>query len=92
MPATIEQKDTDTTNLLGKPYHVILYNDSCHSQDEVAMQIIKATGCRLEEAMEIMLDAHNMGMAIAFKGSQERCEQVSSVLQQIKLKTAVEPG
>jgi ATP-dependent Clp protease adapter protein ClpS len=82
--------DTDTTTLLGKPYNVILYNDSTHSMQEVSRQIIKAIHCGVERAMNIMLEAHSTGRAIVFTGNRERCELVESILSEIQLRTTIE--
>jgi ATP-dependent Clp protease adaptor protein ClpS len=82
--------DTDTTNLLGKPYNVVLHNDETHSCEEVIIQLIKATRCSSSDAYRIMMEAHNTGRAIAFSGGLERCELVASVLEEIKLGTSIE--
>jgi ATP-dependent Clp protease adaptor protein ClpS len=81
---------TDTGNILGKPYNVVLHNDEVHSQDEVIAQLIKATRCSGSDAYRIMMEAHNTGRAIAFSGGLERCELVASVLEEIKLGTSIE--
>ena len=89
---TITQNDTDTRidNLLGNPHKTILFNDGHHSTLEVTEQIVKAIHCTASKAAEIMMTAHNTGSAIVFAGSLERCEHVSSVLEQIGLATSVE--
>jgi ATP-dependent Clp protease adaptor protein ClpS len=69
----------------GGPWIVILYNDDYHSPDEVIMQVQKATGCSLEKAVAIMLEAHTTGRAIAYTGTEEECERVAGVLRQIRL-------
>jgi ATP-dependent Clp protease adapter protein ClpS len=89
---TIEvvKNDTDTTNLLGKPYNVVLFNDENHDMREVVAQLMKATRCSSSDAYRIMMEAHNTGRAIAFSGGLERCELVASVLEEIKLGTSIE--
>jgi ATP-dependent Clp protease adaptor protein ClpS len=89
---TIEvvKNDTDTTNLLGKPYNVVLFNDENHDMMEVTAQLMKATRCSSSDAYRIMMEAHNTGRAIAFSGGLERCELVASVLEEIKLGTSIE--
>lgn len=67
------------------PWVVILYNDDYHGFDEVILQVQKATGCSLEEAVWITQEAHNTGRAVAYRGTQEECERVAGVLRQIRL-------
>ena len=83
-------EDVDVTSILGSPYNVILFNDSVHSCDEVQAQIVKATGCSMEQAFKIMTEAHTNGRAIAFSGGKERCELAESILAEIKLMTKIE--
>lgn len=90
MSDTLTIKQTGTTNILGSPYNVVLFNDDNHSMDEVVAQIMKATACNAGQAATIMLEAHNTGRAIAFSGSLERCELVESILTEIKLGTKIE--
>lgn len=81
--------ETDIGSLFGTPYNCILFNDENHSQDEVSAQIQKAINCDPRRAWDIMITAHNTGSAIVFTGSKERCELVSSILEQIGLATNV---
>ena len=83
---------TDTSNILGNPHKVILFNDDDHNMFEVALQIRLAIKCDAERAMQIMLEAHTVGRAIVFTGSLERCELVESILSQIQLGTKIEPA
>lgn len=71
-------------------HRVILYNDEYHSVDEVVLQIQKATGCELHEAVEIMLEAHTKGRAVCFRGEREECQRVARVLREIKLQVEVD--
>src|SRR5687767_10804568 len=79
----IERRE-ETVDLDG-PWVVILYNCDCHSFDDVILQLQKATGCSLEKALNIALEAHTRGRAIAYTGEAEKCEQVASILRSIKL-------
>lgn len=90
--STATEKDTDTTNLLGKPFNTILFNDDHHDMMEVSAQIIKAIHCSAERAVMIMLEAHTQGRAIVFTGSRERCELVEDILAEIRLGTKIEPA
>lgn len=71
-------------------YRVILYNDDDHSVDEVTLQIMKATGCDVEKALEIMWEAHTQGRAVCFRGEREKCHRVARVLREIRLQVEVD--
>lgn len=88
---TNEQYEVSTDISLGKPYNVILHNDSVHGMEEVAAQIIKAIKCTTDKAMAIMLQAHYSGRAIVITTHQEHAEQVASVLEEIRLGVKIEP-
>jgi len=92
MNLTQDETGTQIDNLLGNPHKCILFNDETHSTIEVSAQIIKAIHCSASRATEIMMAAHNTGSAIVITASLERCELVASVLEQIRLATAVEPA
>lgn len=77
---------------LGKPHKVILFNDEHHEVNEVALQIMKAAGYDRQTAYQIMLEAHTKGRAVVWTGHKERCEHISSVLEEIRLGTKVEPA
>lgn len=85
-------QDIEISNILGKPYKVILFNDDTHSMEEVARQIIKAIHCTVEQAINIMMEAHSTGEAVVFTGSKERCELVAEILGEIKLTTDIIPA
>lgn len=82
-------KDYSSTFVI-EPWNVILLNDDWHTFDEVIAQLIKATGCSPQKALEIALEAHNNGEAICFTGHRERCEHVASVLEEIDLGVRIE--
>jgi ATP-dependent Clp protease adapter protein ClpS len=85
----IDIKET-TGTIFGAPASVVLHNDNNHGMDEVAAQIIKATQCTADQAMAIMMEAHNKGRAVAYRGHRERCEHIACVLEQIQLKVDIE--
>jgi len=74
----------------GSGYRVILYNDDWHGQDEVVLQIQKATGCDLEKAVLIMLEAHYKGRAVCYHGGRAECQRVANVLRQIRLQCEID--
>ena len=90
MSETITLDETHIDIVTGKPHNVILFNDEHHSMEEVAAQIVLAIKCTTQRAIQIMNEAHKKGRAIVFSGSLERCELVSSILEEIRLGTKIE--
>ncbi len=90
MSTTLLEPKLDEKTETQRPWQVILFNDEEHSMDEVILQLQKATGCSLENAVQIMLTAHHEGQAVAFGGPFERCEVVAAKLQEIKLRVSIE--
>lgn len=84
LPATAIQ------NFLGRPHNCVLFNDESHTMEEVVVQIIRAISCDAQRAVAIMLEAHKSGRAIVITTHKERCEQVSMILEQIRLETKIE--
>lgn len=81
----------DDQEIVERNWNVILFNDDFHSFDEVIFQLQKATGCSLELAEHVANIAHTEGEAVAYVASKEKCEQVASILQQIKLLVEIRP-
>ncbi len=75
---------------LDLPWNVILYNDDVHSFEEVILQVRKATGVSIEQAVEITLEAHHKGRAICFSGSIEKCTKVANILKEIRLHVEID--
>ena len=67
------------------PWVVILYNCSCHTFDDVIRQLQLATGCGLEQAETIAMEAHTRGRAIAYTGEPPEVERVAAILRAIRL-------
>lgn len=90
----IEMPDTEVLIAeevsIGLPAKVILYNDDIHTFDEVIIQLIKATGCTSAEAASLADEVNSRGLACVFEGEFDHCLQVSSILEEIALHTAVE--
>jgi ATP-dependent Clp protease adaptor protein ClpS len=73
-------------------YRVVLFNDEEHSFDEVIEQIIKAVRCSRQQAEKHTWEVHTRGRSIVFAGSMLLCLRVSSVLEEIALKTEIQTG
>ena len=91
---TVENVDAvnvdEPTSEAARAYRVILYNDDWHSQDEVVLQLQKATGCDLDSAIRIMIQAHRTGRAICYRGTRDDCQRVAGILRQIRLQVEVD--
>ena len=85
-----EDVEDDAEERHDEPWKVILYNDDIHSFDEVILQLIKATGCSMAEAVRITFKAHLKGKALAFTGTFDECFRVNGVLREIQLVTEIE--
>ena len=74
-PGILDQLD----ERVDSPWITILYNDDWHPIDQVVFQVQKATGCTLEQAEWITMEAHVTGRAVAYTGTLEECERVAAV-------------
>lgn len=72
------------------PARVILFNDDLHTFDEVIFQLMKATGCSLQDAEGLAMQVDTTGQAYVFEGEISRCLNVSSILESIELHTEIE--
>src|SRR5438067_12983249 len=81
--------DTETDVLQDIAGRVILFNDNLHTFDEVGLQIAKATGCTWDEGEAQAWRVHAHGRAPIFEGDVLDCVRVSSVLEEIALRTQV---
>ncbi|MGD8307192.1 MAG: ATP-dependent Clp protease adaptor ClpS [Ignavibacteria bacterium] len=81
----LEEEDVS----IGLESRVILYNDDWHSFDEVILQIMKAIQCTFEQARNKAFEAHVRGNSIIFNGKFNDCLKVSSVLEEIALRTQI---
>ncbi len=69
---------------------VILFNDEWHTFDEVVEQLMKATTCSLDRAESLTLEVHHRGKAMVYEGEMGDCIRVSSILEEIALRTRIE--
>lgn len=89
IPVTKLAEQNSGTDLLDA-YRVVLFNDEEHSFDEVIEQIIKAVGCNRQKAEKHTWEVHTKGRSIVFSGSMLLCLRVSSILEEIALKTEIQ--
>ena len=82
----IEIDESTTTTFLSS---VIVYNDDWHTFDEVIVQLIKATNCTFEKARSQAFEIHIKGSCVVYKGRMNTCLKVSSILEEIALRTQI---
>jgi ATP-dependent Clp protease adaptor protein ClpS len=61
-------------------YHVIVLNDDYHSIEFVVSVLRKVFGFALERAVELTMEAHHTGRAIAWTGPREYAEVMGEKL------------
>jgi len=82
--------ERDARTRRARPRIVVLYNDDVHAFEEVVLQVQKATGKALPEAVRITLVAHTRGKSVAFSGTLAECQRVAAVLRGIRLQVEVD--
>ncbi len=85
-----ESRVMDTGTSVLDAYRVILFNDDVHTFDEVIMQIIKAVECSRAKAEKHTWEVHTRGRSIVYTGQLPRCLKVSSILEEIDLRTEIQ--
>jgi ATP-dependent Clp protease adapter protein ClpS len=81
-----EITDSDNTKYGSK---VILFDDNYHTFNQVIKQLQKAIGCSEEEGFIHALAVHTTGKSEVYKGDMKNCLRVSTILQEIYLKTRI---
>ncbi|ASQ91528.1 Clp protease ClpS [Prosthecochloris sp. GSB1] len=71
-------------------YRVILFNDDVHTFDEVIFQIIKAIQCSRTKAEKHTWEVHTRGRSLIYAGTLSACLKVSSILEEIDLRTEIQ--
>ncbi|TLU87338.1 MAG: ATP-dependent Clp protease adaptor ClpS [Chlorobium sp.] len=91
VPGVVTRKNEQVsgTELLDA-YRVVLFNDEEHSFDEVINQLIKAIRCSRQKAEKHTWEVHTRGRSIVYAGSMSLCLKVSSILEEIALKTEIQ--
>ena len=73
------------------PYSVILHNDDVHSMDFVVAALLKSVeSLGKEEAITIMLEAHNTGRAVVITCPLEHAELYRDRLRSFNLGVTIE--
>ena len=73
------------------PYAVILHNDDHHAMDYVVAALVKSVpGLSVEEAVSIMLEAHNTGRAVVITCPLEQAELYRDRISSFGLGASIE--
>lgn len=67
MPSEQLLPELEVETTVGTPAKCILYNDDWHTFDEVIVQLVKATGCSIEEAESLTWEVHTRGKAAVYE-------------------------
>jgi ATP-dependent Clp protease adaptor protein ClpS len=78
---TKAKSDAKTRTRRVPPYNVILENDDDHSMEFVVEVLVKALGCNLERAFQLMHQAHTSGRAVVWTGTKEVAELKADQIQ-----------
>ena len=89
-PVVIPKNDTETQ--LIPNYHVMLHNDDKNDMYTVTRALVETFKYEMDKAMDIMLTAHNEGVAIAKTESKEHAELHMEQLQAYGLTVTIEPA
>lgn len=82
-----ESIDDGTGNGLGTK--VVVFNDNYHTFDEVVKVLQKAIGCSEQVGFYHAHTIHTKGKSDVYKGEMLDCIRVSSIIQEINLKTQI---
>ena len=57
-------------------FHVLLHNDDYNTTVHVVAVLVRVLGCPIEQAIQMMAEAHYTGQAIIFTGSLGQAELI----------------
>lgn len=93
-PESPTRTDLDTEKLekLLPPYKVVLHNDDVNSMDHVVRSLRKAVpSLSQDEAVHIMMEAHEHGQATVIECRKEQAEHYRGRLESFGLTATIEP-
>ncbi|MHC4953425.1 MAG: ATP-dependent Clp protease adapter ClpS [Planctomycetota bacterium] len=73
-PGTDQQSDTITETRLAPPWQLIVHNDPVTLMSYVTMVFQRLFGYPFPEAYRLMMEVHNEGRSIVWKGAREQAE------------------
>jgi len=86
----IHKSEQNSGTELLDAYRVVLFNDEVHTFDQVITQLMKAIRCSRHKAEKHTWEVHTRGRSIVFAGDMLICLRISSILEEIALKTEIQ--
>ncbi|KAM3092280.1 ATP-dependent Clp protease adapter ClpS [Phormidesmis sp. 146-35] len=87
---TIEKRST--SRKLAPRYRVLLHNDDHNPMEHVVQVLMKTVPSLTQpQAVSIMMEAHNSGLALVITCAQEHAEFYSETLKANNLSSTIEP-
>lgn len=87
---TIEKRST--TRKIAPRYRVLLHNDEFNSMEYVVETLLKTVSSLTQpQAVSIMMEAHNSGLALVITCAQEHAEFYCETLNNHGLTSTIEP-
>ncbi len=74
------------------PWSVLLHNDDVNDQEYVAMRLVELGNLPVERAVEVMLEAHESGVALVRVTHQEHAELLRDQFVSVGLTVSIEPA
>jgi ATP-dependent Clp protease adaptor protein ClpS len=88
---TIEKRSTNRK--LAPQYRVLLHNDDYNSMEYVVQVLMKTVPSITQpQAVSIMMEAHNSGLALVITCTQEHAEFYCETLKGYGLSSTIEPA
>lgn len=72
-------------------FRVLLHNDDVNTMEHVVMALTKVFTFKIQEAVTVMMEAHNSGVALCKIESQSEAELHREQLQALSLVATIEP-
>ncbi|MBE9128171.1 MULTISPECIES: ATP-dependent Clp protease adapter ClpS [unclassified Coleofasciculus] len=89
---TIEKRSTSTTRKQAPRYRVLLHNDDFNPMEYVVQALMTTVaGMTQPQAVNIMMEAHNSGIALVITCAQEHAEFYCETLKNHGLTSTIEP-
>lgn len=73
-PTSVLEPEVQSRPRLLPPYNVVLENDEHHSMEFVVDVLRKVFGFALEKSVQLMMTAHETGLAVVWTGPKEVAE------------------
>jgi ATP-dependent Clp protease adaptor protein ClpS len=91
MPATVTDNKTETITRLMPLYRVMLHNDDINEMSHVVRALVEVFRFEIQEAVPIMIEAHESGCALCKIEPLETAELHQEQLQAFSLVSTIEP-